>query len=325
MSASSATSSPKLTFLGAAGTVTGSKYLLEHAGQQLLVDCGLFQGPKRWRVHNWDTPPFDVAGLDAIVLTHAHIDHTGYLPRLVALGYERPIYATPETIALLELLLPDSGHLQEEEAEYANRRGYSKHHPALPLYTKKQAVASLRLLQPLPYHQERELLSGIRVRPADAGHIFGSAILELDLTGRSQRVRLVCSGDLGRYHQPLLRDPEPVAEADFLLLESTYGSRVHGQTAPTDALADAVHAVQETGGALIVPAFAVGRTQQLLYYLRELVQAKRIPALPVYVDSPMATEATRVFRRLSGSFDAETQALQRDGSPALAYPNLHFV
>src|SRR5437867_3470965 len=263
----------RLTFLGAAGTVTGSKFLLEAVGRRLLIDCGLFQGKKELRLRNWKDPPFDPGSLDAVVLTHAHVDHCAYLPRLARLGYRGPAYATPATIDLAGLVLPDSAHLQEEEAEYANEQGYSKHRPALPLYTAGDAEAALRLLCPLPYHELRELVPGVAVRPSDAGHILGSASLTVQVEGR----RIVFSGDLGRYDEPILNDPEPIAEADWVLCESTYGDRRHGDDPPAAALADAIRTIEARRGVAVVPAFAIGRTQSLLYALRGLAAAGQIP------------------------------------------------
>jgi metallo-beta-lactamase family protein len=308
----------RLTFLGAAGTVTGSKYLLEAAGRRLLVDCGLFQGEKELRQRNWQEPPFDPASLDAVVLTHAHVDHCAYLPRLARLGFARPVYATPATIDLVGLVLPDSAHLQEEEAEYANEKGFSKHQPALPLYTAADAEAALRLLRPLPYHELRELVPGVAVQPSDAGHILGSACLTVLVEGR----RIAFSGDLGRYDEPILNDPEPIAEAAWVLCESTYGDRLHGHDPPEAALADAIDTIAARRGVMVVPAFAIGRTQTLLYALRGLAAAGRIPTVPVVIDSPMAIRATRIFGEHPEAQDAEARALLADGTPPLAYPNL---
>jgi metallo-beta-lactamase family protein len=311
----------KLDFLGATGTVTGSKYLLEAGGRRLLIDCGLFQGRKELRLRNWQDPPFDPAVLDAIVLTHAHVDHCAYLPRLVRLGYQRPVYATPATIDLLGLVLPDSAHLQEEEAQYANEKGYSKHRPALPLYTAADADAALRLLRPLPYHELREVVPGVAVRPTDAGHILGSASLTVQIEGR----RIVFSGDVGRYDEPILNDPEPIADADWVLCESTYGDRLHGDAPPAAALAEAVRAIDARRGVMVVPAFAIGRTQALLYALRGLAAGGQIPPLPVAIDSPMAIKATRIFGDHPEAQDAEARALLADGTPPLAYPNLRVA
>jgi metallo-beta-lactamase family protein len=308
----------RLTFLGAAGTVTGSKYLLEAGRRRLLVDCGLFQGGRELRERNWQDPPFDPASLDAIVLTHAHVDHCAYLPRLARLGYRGHVYATPATIDLAGLILPDSAHLQEEEAEYANEKGYSRHRPALPLYTAGDAEAALRLLRPLPYHELREVVPGIGVRPTDAGHILGSASLTVQAAGS----RIVFSGDVGRYDQPILNDPEPIARADWVLCESTYGDRRHDDVPPEPALAQAVRALAARRGVAVVPAFAIGRTQALLYALRALAAAGEIPLVPVVIDSPMAIKATELFGDHPDAHDAEARALMADGTAPLEYPDL---
>jgi metallo-beta-lactamase family protein len=315
----------RLTFCGAAGTVTGSRYLLEAAGRRVLIDCGLFQGPKEIRQRNWQDPGFDPTSIDAIVLTHAHVDHTAYLPRLVAMGYDGPIYATPTTIDLVGLVLPDSAHLQEEDAEYANRKGYSKHHPALPLYTVDDAEKTLGMLRRLPYHAMSEILPGIAVYPRDAGHILGSSNLTVQLGEGKDVSRLVFSGDVGRYDQPILNDPESVPGADWMVCESTYGDRLHPDEAPEDGLVDAVNAIVERGGVIVVPAFAIGRTQELIYALRELAAAGRIPTIPVYIDSPMAIKATAIFGHHPEDQDAEARMLLANGSPPLSYPNLHVA
>jgi metallo-beta-lactamase family protein len=311
----------RLTFLGASGTVTGSKYLLEAGGRRVLVDCGLFQGPKELRLRNWQDPPFDPVSVDAIVLTHAHVDHCAYLPRLVRLGYGHPVYATLATIDLVGLVLPDSAHLQEEEAEYANEKGYSKHKPALPLYTAEDAQAALRLLRPLSYDEVREVVLGVAVRPSDAGHILGSAALTVQVEGR----RIAFSGDVGRYGEPILNDPEPIAAADWVLCESTYGDRLHGDVPPEAALAEAIRALEARRGVAVVPAFAIGRTQSLLYALRGLAAANQIPPIPVVIDSPMAIQATRIYGDHPEAQDAEARALLADGTPPLAYPNLRVA
>lgn len=311
----------KLTFCGAAGTVTGSRYVLEHDGKRVLFDCGLFQGSKEIRQRNWGDPGFDPAALDAIVLTHAHVDHSAYLPRVVAQGYRGHVFATPATIDLLEIVLPDSAHIQEEDAEYANKKGYSRHQPALPLYTMEDAQETLRRLRPLPYHEVREVIPGIAIRPADAGHILGSANLTVLIGGH----RLVFAGDVGRYDQPILNDPESVTTADWMLCESTYGDRLHPAEPPGEGLVDAVQAIVARRGVMVVPAFAIGRTQELVYALRELAAAGRIPTVPVYVDSPMAIKATAVFGEHPENFDREARALLADGTPLLAYPDLHVA
>ena len=314
-----------IEFLGAAGTVTGSKYLVATSRARVLVDCGLFQGLKDLRLRNWDKPHFDPRSIDAIVLTHAHIDHAGYIPRLVRQGFEGPIYATPPTIDLCGILLPDSGHLQEEEAEHANRRGYSKHSPALPLYTAEDAVNSLRHLKPIPYSHVTQVAKGIRVRMSDAGHILGSAIVEMWVSEGELETKLVFSGDLGRYGEPLLADPSLIEEAQYLIMESTYGDRLHSNGHPELQLADAVTGAVESGGALVIPSFAVGRTQQLLFAFHSLLEERKIPDLPVYVDSPMATDATKIFLAHPEAHRIDLRRLENDGENPLRLPRLCYV
>src|ERR1051325_2301222 len=281
-----------LSFWGGVGTVTGSKYLIETERARVLVDCGLFQGLKELREKNWQEPPFDPRSLNAVLITHAHIDHTGYLPRLVKHGFNGPVYCSRGTADLLKILLPDSGRLQEEDADYRNRHNITKHNPALPLYTEKDAFASLELLHPVPNDGEPiEVAPGIRASFRIAGHILGSSLVLLEIDhARSdgQGRRVLFSGDLGHYDQPIIRDPEPPPACDYLLVESTYGDRLHDPEDPKVALARVIKEAAERGGPLLVPSFAVGRTQELLYYIRELEDEGRIPVLPVRVASPMA-------------------------------------
>jgi metallo-beta-lactamase family protein len=284
-----------LQFLGAAGTVTGSKYLVAAGGHHILLDCGLFQGLKDLRLRNWSKPPFEASRIEAVVLSHAHIDHSGYLPLLVRHGFRGPILCTSGTADLLGVLLPDAAHLQEEEAATANRYGYSKHKPALPLYTAQDAQAALRLVESHRYRESFCVVPGMRAILRRAGHILGSASVELQI-GEANPFRVVFSGDLGRWHRPILRDPEPIAEADALLVESTYGDRTHPPD-PMNALAAIVQEAANRGGALVVPAFAVGRTQELIWMLRQLEEANRIPVLPVYIDSPMAINVSDIYCR----------------------------
>lgn len=312
-----------IQFLGAAGTVTGSKFLLEHDGKQVLVDCGLFQGTKDLRVRNWAPTPLDEKKLNAVVLTHAHIDHTGGLPRLVAQGYRGPVYATGGTRDLCGLLLPDSARIQEEEARYANKEGYSKHHPALPLYTEVDAKRALEQFETFGYNRAREIVPGILLTFVPAGHILGSAICVFDLTSTKQRV--VFSGDLGRYNAPILRDPVAVESATTLIAESTYGDRSHQETKPMDLLAEVVNDTVKRGGVLVIPAFAVGRTQEILYHLDNLERAKRIPELPVFVDSPMACDATPIYLAHSADHDLDMKQLVIDGKTPLSTRHTRFV
>src|SRR5271155_6272482 len=287
----------KITFLGAAGTVTGSKYLLEAAGKRLLVDCGLFQGSKDLQQRNWNPLTVDPATIDWLLLTHAHIDHTGYIPRIVRMGFRGPIYANAATNELCQLLLPDSAHLQEEDAQYIGKKGYSSHKPPLPLYTIAEAQTALKQFKEIPRAAPFTISPEFSVRPHDAGHILGSSWLELTITENGKLILVVFSGDVGRYDQPILKDPESPTRADFLLCESTYGDRDHPTGSVPDELADVINRVAKRGGAIVIPSFAVGRTQTLMYYLRQLDDAQRIPKLPVYVDSPMAVSVTYIYAR----------------------------
>ncbi len=301
-------------FLGAAGTVTGSKFLLEHEGKRVLVDCGLFQGKKELRQRNWEPLPVPATSLDAIVLTHAHIDHTGSLPRVVREGYSGPVFCTPGTRDLTALLLPDSAFLQEEEARYANKQRYSRHRPALPLYAVADAERALNLLETFGYERRKEILPGITLTFYRAGHILGSAVCAFDLHSTGQRV--VFSGDLGRYQAPILRDPQAVSAATTLVVESTYGDREHGETRPVDALCEAVKRAFERKGMVVIPAFAVGRTQELLYHLSNLEDAGRIPVVDVFVDSPMACDATPIYLAHRDEHDLDMRTItERTGTP----------
>jgi metallo-beta-lactamase family protein len=282
----------EITFLGATGTVTGSKYLVTTGTRRILVDCGLFQGLKQLRLRNREPLPFDPASLDAVLLTHAHLDHSGYLPLLVRNGFRGPIHCTPGTRDLCGILLPDSGYLQEEEAEYANRHGFSKHRPAEPLYTQEDAILSLDSFQDTPFGQELELGGGLSATFLPAGHILGAAMISL----RGDGTTVLFSGDLGRPHDPLLPPPAVIREADYLLVESTYGDRHHEPVDPLDQLEAAIRRTSKRGGVVLIPAFAVGRTQTLLYLLYRLKQEGRIPDLPIFVDSPMAASAIRIFQ-----------------------------
>ena len=305
---------PKITFLGAAGTVTGSKYLIEAGGKRLLVDCGLFQGPKELQQRNWNNLPIDPASIDWVLLTHAHIDHTGYIPRLVQNGFRGPIYSNAATRELCELLLLDSAHLQEEDAQYAAKKNYSSHHPPLPLYTVAQAQTSLAQFREIPRADVFSISPEFSVRPHDAGHILGSSWLELTIAENGKQTLVVFSGDVGRYDQPILKDPESPTHADFLLCESTYGDRDHPTGSVPDELADVINRVAKRGGAVVAPAFAVGRTQTLMYYLRELEEKQRIPHLPVYVDSPMAINVTDIYVRHKEDHDADFVQQENQGN-----------
>jgi metallo-beta-lactamase family protein len=316
----------KITFLGAAGTVTGSKYLVEAEGKRLLIDCGLFQGSNELEQRNWNNPPVDPATIDWVVLTHAHIDHTGYIPRLVHLGYRGPFYANAATDELCQLLLPDSAHLQEEDALYIAKKGYSTHKPPLPLYTTAEALAALKQFQEIPRAAPFVISPQFSVRPHDAGHILGSSWLELTITENGKQILVVFSGDIGRYGQPILNDPEPPSRADYLLCESTYGDRDHPAGSVADELATVINDAVKRGGAIVIPAFAVDRTQMIMYYLRELVNQQRIPMLPVYVDSPMAINVTGLYMKHLEDHDSDfTNEEQRGKGDPLNVKSVHMT
>ena len=290
-----------LTFLGAAGTVTGSKHLLDTAGVRVLVDCGLFQGLKELRERNWQPLPVAATDIHAVVLTHAHLDHCGYLPRLVADGFRGRIFCTPGTQDLCSLILPDSARIQEEDAREANRQGYSKHHPALPLYTSNDAARALMQLQPVGFNRPVPVAPGVEVDFIHAGHLLGSAYARVRSEGRI----ILFGGDLGRYNRPVLPDPAPVKEADILLLESTYGDRLHEPDDGGARLAAIVSNTAARGGKLIIPSFAIGRVEEVIYTLKRLEDAKQIPILPVYVDSPMAARALQFYAGRTDELDAD--------------------
>lgn len=284
----------RIHFCGAAGTVTGSRHLLDASGRLILMDCGLFQGLKPLRLLNWAPFPVAPSKIEAVLLSHAHLDHSGYLPRLVREGFAGPIYCSEATRDLCELLLLDSAHLQEADADYLNRHGLSRHRPALPLYTVADARRAIAALRPVPFDAPTPLPGGMQVRFLRAGHILGAAIVELDYPGG----RLVFSGDLGRYDDPLMPPPASVTQADHLIVESTYGNRSHGTQSVPDTLADLIQRAIRRGGSLVIPAFAVGRAQLLLFHLWRLRLAGSIPRdLPIYLDSPMASSAVDVYLR----------------------------
>jgi metallo-beta-lactamase family protein len=310
---------PTLEFLGAAGTVTGSKFLLQTAGRRVLVDCGLYQGLKELRLRNWERLRVAAASIDHVVLTHAHIDHSGYLPRLCNEGFAGSIHATRATAALLRILLPDSGHLQEEEADYHNRRGTSKHRPALPLYTARDGLRTAERVTPHGYATPFKLLPDVSVSYRRAGHILGAATVTADIEANGWVRRVVFSGDLGRYGAPILRDPEPIGEADYIVVESTYGDRIHDPTPIADQLERVIARAVAREGAIVVPAFAVGRTQELMYHLTMLERVGRIPRLPTYIDSPMAIGATEIYRSHPEEFDGELLQLHERGRSPLEW------
>jgi metallo-beta-lactamase family protein len=282
----------KLTFLGAAQTVTGSRYLLEAEGKRVLIDCGLFQGTKNLRLRNWAPLPFPADSLDAVILTHAHLDHSGYLPALARNGYRGPVFCTPGTADLCEVMLRDSARLQEEDAAFANRHGYSKHHPALPLYTQDDAERALRLIGPREFDTSIALAPRLSFRLLPAGHILGAASVVL-CCGHTI---VAFSGDLGRPADPIVRAPSPPAHADYLVVESTYGDRLHDAANPEDELAEVFARTFARGGIVVMPCFAVGRAQEILYYIARLKETGRMPNVPVYLDSPMAISVTELYR-----------------------------
>jgi metallo-beta-lactamase family protein len=285
-----------LTCLGAAGTVTGSRHLIEAGGKRILLDCGLFQGKRDIRTRNWDRFPVPPDTIDCVILSHAHLDHSGYIPKLIKDGYRGEILCSPPTIDLCGILLPDSGYLQERDAEYANRKKFSRHDPALPLYTEDDAERSMDRFRAIPFSSETELAGGARLRLRRAGHILGAATIELRWHGRV----IAFSGDLGRTGDPVLFDPEPIEHADYLLLETTYGDRLHPQGDPAAALGDIIERTIARGGTVVIPSFAVGRAQLLTYHIWRLKQAGRIRSVPVYLDSPMAINASAILREHFG-------------------------
>ena len=286
----------QLTFLGGVGTVTGSKYLLDDGRNRILVDCGLFQGFKQLRLRNWAALPIEPSKITAVILTHAHIDHSGYLPLLIKNGFTGPVFSTPATQALCDVLLPDSGFLQEKDADYANRYGFSKHKPALPLYTQADAEFALESFKPLDFNA-RHQVGNLSIRLIPAGHILGAASVELRWNGRT----LVFSGDLGRYDHPFMNPPSSITQADYVVIESTYGNRLHSDDSAEDALERIIVKTSGRGGTVIIPSFAVGRAQEILFHIHNLKQAGKIPNIPVYLDSPMAIDASDIFCRFRSS------------------------
>lgn len=282
-----------ITFLGGAGTVTGSKYLLRYGGKQILIDCGLFQGLKTLRVRNWNPLPLKVSEIDAVILTHAHVDHSGYIPRLVKDGFRGKIYATAATLDLCKILLPDSGYLMEEEAEYLNKRKKTKHSPALPLFTQEEAESALKYFEPVRFNDKVTLSGEMTFEFAYAGHIFGAAQIIIKCGGR----QIAFTGDIGRMEDPLLFPPAKLPGADYLVIESTYGNRLHEQTSIADTLEKIICETHARGGVILIPAFAVGRAQTLMYYLAELRKQGRIPDFPMYLNSPMAESASDLIRK----------------------------
>jgi metallo-beta-lactamase family protein len=317
----------KLTFLGAAGCVTGSKYLVEAAGKRLLVDCGLFQGLPELTQRNWNPLPIDPMTIDYLVLTHAHLDHTGWLPVLVRDGYRKTIFANPATIDLTALLLKDSGHLQEEETQDAIKNKWSKHANPRPLYTSADVDPVLQLLKPMPRSGGFDVSPEFHFESHDAGHILGSSSLELTITENGKKTVVVFSGDVGRYDQPILNDPKtPTAkQVDVLLCESTYGDRDHEPGDPLAVIGDLVNRVVKRGGSIVIPAFAIGRTQTFMYYLKQLQDLQRIPKIPVYVDSPMALSATDLYLKYKDDHDLQFGRDEQSGGDPLNVKTFHLT
>ena len=326
-----------IQFLGAAGVVTGSKHLVNTGdetgkrGFQLLIDCGLFQGQKEWRERNWEDLPVPPREIDAVVLTHAHLDHSGWIPRLIKQGFNGPIYATPPTIDLCGILLPDSGHLQEEDAAFHNRFKTSKHDPALPLYTMQEAQDCLRFFHPIDFGETKQLSSEVSFRFVRAAHILGSSMVEVTLTSNAGNSLLLFTGDIGRVRenrdtpgQVVRSGPAEQESCDYLVMESTYGNRDHPHEDPKPELAALIRTTLQRGGSVVIPAFAVERTQKLLFILKELMETEQIPRVPVHTDSPMAIKAVQIFLEYANEFSTDTKALiDKYGSP-LKWPNFYF-
>lgn len=317
---------PRLTFLGAAGVVSGSRHLVEAEGRRVLVDCGLFQGEKHLRERNWDQFLVRPDSIDAVVLTHGHIDHSGYLPRLAREGFAGPIYTSPATVDLLGLLLYDSAKCQAEDAFYANRKGYSRHKPALPLYEERDVDRVLRLVRAVPREEWFGPAEGVRCRFHEAGHMLGSSFIEMEAArpGNGLPVRIVFSGDVGRFDAPLYKDPISPPACDYLVCESTYGDRDHTPSRPLDELEEVTNEAIHRGGMMLVASFAIGRCQQLVYLLRTLMAAGRVPQMPIWVDSPMAVDAMAVFRKHGGEHDF-SEAKMQGVAESLASPFVHLA
>lgn len=312
----------KITFHGAAQTVTGSKYLLEANGARVLIDCGMFQGVKKLRMRNWEPTPFDVKKLDAVVLTHAHLDHTGFLPRVVKEGFHHKVYCTPATSKLAELILLDSAKIQEYDAKYANKKGFSKHKPALPLYEGKDVENTIKLFRETQRGKWFSPAEPIWMRFHDAGHLLGSNMIEVEIRDQDPPIRILFSGDVGRYDGPLYFDPAPPTDCDFLVCESTYGNRDHPEKDLLEALETVVNRSAKRGGVMLLASFAIGRAQQFIYLLQLLKEADRIPDLPIYLDSPMACNATSIYKEHIDDHDLSEGEL--DDRPLLAGPRVHL-
>jgi metallo-beta-lactamase family protein len=316
----------KIKFLGAAGTVSGSKYLVDTGEMRFLVDYGMFQGPKKLRLMNWQSPRISPSSVDHVLLTHAHIDHIGMLPVLVREGFSGKIWSTKVTAELSEISLMDAAYLQEEDARYANKMAFSKHKPALPLFTAEDAERVFPLVHPVDYDRPIELSESTQIQFLEAGHILGSAVVRVNIHRDGKPMNLVFSGDLGRWDALILRDPAPVKQADYLLIESTYGNRRHPDGNPNEELSAIIGETAKRGGMLVIPSFAIGRTQTLLYLLRDMKEKGRIPDLPVFVDSPMAQAVTELFCRHIEDFDEAAKAVfRKTGRCPILGPKLQFT
>ncbi|QYK53291.1 MAG: MBL fold metallo-hydrolase [Fimbriimonadaceae bacterium] len=313
---------PSITFHGAAGTVTGSRHLLEYDGHKVLVDCGLFQGGRELKAKNWEPFPVDPDEVDAVLLTHAHTDHIGFLPRFVRNGYKGPVYATSGTVGLCRVSLPDGGRLQEEEARYHNRHQTSRHQPAEPLFTEGDAYDALKLMKPLHYHQWQELPGGAQFRMVPAGHILGSAFIEFYFANGE---RILMGGDLGRYDTPIIKDPTPMDFAEYLVIESTYGNRLHNDGDAKEKIAEIVSEAERNRRVILIPSFAIGRTQEILWYFHLLEKEGRWPNLRVYVDSPMANKATLLYTESEEDHDADMKIDMREGHSPFRDDMVHLV
>jgi len=313
-----------LTFYGATGTVTGSRFLLELSGKKLLIDCGLFQGPKENRLRNWEPFPIPASEIHDVILTHAHIDHVGYLPRLCREGFSGRVRCTHATSDLSKILLKDSAHLQEEDAYWANKKGFSKHKPALPLFRVEDTERSFELFHPAHYGEDIYLDDNIRIKFKDAGHILGSSFIDIKHSNGNEATKIVFCGDLGRPARAILRDPVQIYNVDYLVLESTYGNRLHEDASFEEELARVIIESVERGGVLIIPSFAVGRTQTLLFVIRQLEEEGKIPILPVYIDSPMALEATGIYEKRIAHQNLSSRVLTVMGKKIFRTADLHI-